>query len=73
MYTQMLYQKVTSRPLPRWIHRYKQTALVSHRRRHRLAAPSPFCDWFPISGENLVHGVRLPSRVNKIETQATEN
>jgi len=28
MFTQRLYQKVTSRPLPRWIHRHKQTAMV---------------------------------------------
>jgi len=28
MYTQRLYQKVTLRPLPRWIHRYKVTASV---------------------------------------------
>jgi len=30
---------------------------VSHIRRHCIAAPCPFCDWFPISGKNLVHGV----------------
>jgi len=28
MYTQRLYQKVTSCPPPRWIHRHKQTASV---------------------------------------------
>ena len=24
--------------------------------------PSPFCDWFPISGENLIHGIQAASQ-----------